>query len=808
MPSRVGAEWTRKSGRARAAGSLALAGCALTSCALVACAPREPGAPAASARTPAQGRAAATSSLPYETLDQVRYRLLEEQDTDCDQKITALDHGSRRFRFRLHGESYDYSGTYALANVLGELSLARRSGAEPRLDRVDEDPIARTSRAIRSEYWPALTRRLDEDGLPAAIEDTKLPAGAARLVYVPSDDARALAYYQHIAQRYDAAYVALGRATAGLEASELGATELTAMLATGEGRESIGELLRRLDAAAIALDYPGLSRRLRAALSRAAELLEQAGRECVSQSPERLARNAERMHAELSAFVPKTLTVRTLPERGTWPEWSSGLGAEHGLLALALEERAGRLEAVPFVVPGGRFNEMYGWDSYFILLGLIVDERLDLARGLIDNAAYEIEHYGAVLNANRTYYLTRAQPPFFAAMVRAFWEASARETRDPAWLARMLHAAQLEHDSVWSQAPRASSVCRGDGERRACLARYAGVGRGQPPEVEPGHFDGFWRDVGRSLEPSYRAGTLKERDLVAELDTAFEHDRCMRESGHDTTYRWFYGDAKSATPPSNRCADMLTVDLNSLLYRYEVDVAYLQSELDASRPAPARQTSARAWCARAQNRFGLLQERLWSARAGLFFDALLEPSGTRQTGYVSATTLYPLWATEHDCVGAAAPASFGPAVQSSLVTNALAALEAPGGLLASSLSSRERWSASADRQWDYPNGWAPHQMLAWSGLTAHGFRQDAERLISSWLFMIASLAADHNGTIPEKYDVVARTHAVFSEYGNVGTDFDYIASEGFGWMNASFEVGLARLSPEARRRLSQSLVTR
>jgi len=785
----------------------AVAASALT---LSACAPSEARAPSAVERAGDSSRAASAAALPYETLEQVRYRLIEEQDTDCDQKITTLDQGSRRFRFRLHGENYDFSGAYALSNVLAELSLARRSGAQPRLDRVDEDPIARTSRAIRDEYWPALTRRLDEEGLPAALEDPKLPGGANRLLYVPSDDPNALAYYERIARRYDAAYAALGRATAGFGTSELGSAELTAMLATAEGRESIAELLRRLDTAAAALDYPGLAGRLTAALTRAGELVEQAGRSCVSAAPERLARAAAKLHTELSAFAPKTLSVRQLPERSTWPEWSSRLGAEHGLLSLEVEEREGRLEAVPFVVPGGRFNEMYGWDSYFILLGLIVDERLDLARGLVDNAAYEIEHYGAVLNANRTYYLTRAQPPFFPAMVRALWDAAPRDGRDPAWLARMVHAARLEHDGIWSQAPRASSVCRGDGERRACLARYAGVGRGQPPEVEPGHFDWLWQDVGRSLEQSYRDGALAERQLEAELDSAFEHDRCMRESGHDTTYRWFWSDGTNGARAANRCADMLTVDLNSLLYRYEVDVAYLQAELDAARrlQTPPQATSTRTWCARASNRFALLLERLWSPRAGLFFDALLEPSGTRQTGYVSATTLYPLWATEHDCGGAPAPAGFGPATQSSLVTNALAALEAAGGLLASAQSSRERWSSRADRQWDYPNGWAPHQMLAWYGLGAHGFRQDAERLISSWLYMVASLAADHNGTVPEKYDVVARNHAVFSEYGNVGTDFDYIASEGFGWMNASFEVGLARLSPEARRRLSQSLVGR
>jgi alpha,alpha-trehalase len=92
-------------------------------------------------------------------------------------------------------------------------------------------------------------------------------------------------------------------------------------------------------------------------------------------------------------------------------------------------------------------------------------------------------------------------------------------------------------------------------------------------------------------------------------------------------------------------------------------------------------------------------------------------------------------------------------------------------------------------------------MLAWVGLEAHGFQEDAERLTFAWLYTLLTNVVDYNGTIPEKYDVVERTHAVFSEYGNVGTEFDYIASEGFGWMNASFQVGVKRLPAAERQRL-------
>ncbi|MBC7990322.1 MAG: trehalase, partial [Luteimonas sp.] len=73
----------------------------------------------------------------------------------------------------------------------------------------------------------------------------------------------------------------------------------------------------------------------------------------------------------------------------------------------------------PYVVPGGFFNEMYGWDSYFIILGLVADGRAALARDMVDNFLFQVQYYGGVLNANRTYYLTRSQPPFLGEMIRA-----------------------------------------------------------------------------------------------------------------------------------------------------------------------------------------------------------------------------------------------------------------------------------------------------------------------------------------------------------------------------------------------------
>jgi alpha,alpha-trehalase len=163
----------------------------------------------------------------------------------------------------------------------------------------------------------------------------------------------------------------------------------------------------------------------------------------------------------------------------------------------------------------------------------------------------------------------------------------------------------------------------------------------------------------------------------------------------------------------------------------------------------------------------------------------------RRTEYESATTLYPLWA------GLASPEQARRIAEA-----ALPLFEAAGGLVSGTEASRGPVSAERpQRQWDYPFGWPPHQMLAWQGLRDYGHREAAARLAYRWLLMITRNAADYNGTVPEKYDVVNRTHQVFVEYGNVGTEFAYITKEGFGWMNASYQVGLAMLTPEQRGQL-------
>jgi alpha,alpha-trehalase len=483
--------------------------------------------------------------------------------------------------------------------------------------------------------------------------------------------------------------------------------------------------------------------------------------------------------------------VRRLPAVVT-PRWVKDLAEAHGPLTLALRSTPRGTEGTPYVVPGGRFNELYGWDSYFHVLGLLRDGRSELARDIVENFVYEIEHYGRILNANRTYYLTRSQPPFLTSMVRAIADAPGAVHPDRAWLERALRAAVKEYLTWWQGPARRSTLCAAPraGAPPVCLARYFGEGIGEPPEVEPGHFAWIYKKYaerrGMTVDAytrAYRHGDLSEPGL----DRFFVHDLCMRESGHDTTYRWF-----DLTLGEDRCADYVTVDLNSLLYKIETDLAeFLRRTPELAISDTPSMNQAAFWCERARTRAMLMRRYLFDADRSLFFDYDVT-RGARST-FLAATTFYPLWvSTRAD--GCDAPIVTQDEARR-IAAAALARLEGAGGLFATSEDSSKAFAALPPRQWEYPNGWAPHQMIAWEALDRWGLHADEQRLAYKWLQMIARNAALYAGTVPEKFDVRARSHRVYAEYGNVGTEFQYITDEGFGWMNASFEDGLARLTP-------------
>jgi alpha,alpha-trehalase len=338
----------------------------------------------------------------------------------------------------------------------------------------------------------------------------------------------------------------------------------------------------------------------------------------------------------------------------------------------------------------------------------------------------------------------------------------------------VLGAAIVEYKTIWMN---------GDHLTRTGLSRYFDTGTGPCPEVEPGHYDQVYAKYAKkygmdtnTFEEAYKSGRVK----IPELDAYFVNDRAMRESGHDTSYRLV-----------GKCADLVTVDLNSLLYKIETDIAaVIQDEFGGTYTATDGSTeTSEVWGARADHRRQLMDKYLWNERKGMFFD--YDFVRDHQTGYISATTFYPLWAglaTKHQA--------------EQVVRKALPLLEMPGGIAASSEQSRGPLSADRKpRQWDYPNGWAPHQMMAWTGLRNYGFDDVARRIAYRWLYTVTLNAVNFSGMITEKFDVVKRTHEVQAEYGNVGSTATNISREGFGWTNASYQVGLALLSDALRKDL-------
>ncbi len=459
----------------------------------------------------------------------------------------------------------------------------------------------------------------------------------------------------------------------------------------------------------------------------------------------------ERLPADITG--PGQVDVRALPSQGL-------LYLEH-----------------PYVVPGGRFNEMYGWDSYFIVRGLLRDGRRELAQGMVRNFFFEIEHYGAVLNANRTYYLTRSQPPFLTSMALAV-HAQLGEAEGRAWLAEAYPYLVRDY-GLWKE----QAHLAGD----TGLSRYFDYGQGPVPEIEDDQAR-YYRDVvsyfashpaeGKPFVHEVPQATAPEGDTAPVFITQvcqrnvgatvcttgqsltltpdfYLGDRAMRESGFDISFRF--------GPFSARTHHFAAVDLNSLLYKTETDLESIATRL-------GQDQDASTWKERARQRKALVDRYLWDAERGLYFDYDTQ-AGKRST-YEYATTFYPLWA------GLASPA------QARAVVASLARFEQPGGL---AMSTRETSS-----QWDLPYGWAPLQLLTVEGLRRYGHGAEADRLSRKFLDMVAE-DFRRDGTLREKYDVVKRTSETQVTAGYAENVV------GFGWTNGVFLELWRGLTPKPPR---------
>ena len=420
----------------------------------------------------------------------------------------------------------------------------------------------------------------------------------------------------------------------------------------------------------------------------------------------------------------------------------------------------------PYVVPGGFFNEMYGWDSYFIVLGLVADHREALARDMVENALFEVQYYGAVLNANRTYYLSRSQPPFLSSMMRAVLDdpdSFKSKAEAHAWLEHAYPLAVRDY-STWTRKEHLAGATG--------LARYYDYG-GAAPVLEmrdSNYLRGVidWLLKHPSQDPGYLVKSAEHPDAaeVARLKTTscdveaskvcagawsqgyrlsadyYLGDRAMRESGFDTSFRMgpFSGSTHHYAP----------VDLNSLLYRYERDLHDFAVQLGNA-------ADAARWADAAAARRAAIDKYLWRADQGMYMD--YDFVRGKPSDYHFVATFYPLWA------GAASPA------QAASLRSKLGIFERKGGLQTSDRAS--------GAQWDAPFGWAPTNWLAVAWLDAYGFHDDARRIAREFTATIDRSLAD-DGTIREKYNMA-------SGNADVKISAGYTANViGFGWSNGVY----------------------
>lgn len=375
-----------------------------------------------------------------------------------------------------------------------------------------------------------------------------------------------------------------------------------------------------------------------------------------------------------------------------------------------------------YVVPGGRFDELYYWDSYFTMLGLEADGRHGEVRSLCKNFGHMVERYGRIPNGNRTYYLSRSQPPFLFAMM----ELVAKRDGDQVWRE---YLPILEREYAFWMAGAENLT--------------PGFAKGRVVRLASGELlNRYWDDRDTPRDESYREDIETAESSGRAPSDVYRNLRAAAESGWDFSSRWF-GEAR--TLASIVTVERLPIDLNSLLYGVEMTLARRSVELDPDKAKRFRRL--------AEARKEAVNRHLFSEQLGAFTD--YDWKRRRSVSLLTAATVVPLF------VGVADSA------QADRVAETIEGrLLAPHGLLTTLEPTGE--------QWDSPNGWAPLVWMASAGLRRYGHKPLAEELERRFLALSEKKYME-SGKLVEKYDVV-------SEMGSGGGG-EYPLQDGFGWTN-------------------------
>ena len=405
--------------------------------------------------------------------------------------------------------------------------------------------------------------------------------------------------------------------------------------------------------------------------------------------------------------------------RELWPRLLRSTAAQHDV-------ELGSLLPLPhpYIVPGGRFREVYYWDSAFTMQALLLHDLRPVAQDMLDNFAALVKRVGHVPNGNRSYMLSRSQPPLLYRMVEMLGD-----TDEPA---RYLDVLRAEH-RFWmaGEAELAPGQCQ---RRVVRLADGALLNRYWDDACTPR--DESWReDVETAAEAPHRPAADVWRDL-----------RAGAESGWDFSSRW-------CADPDQLCTiettALLPIDLNALLWGLEQAIARGARALGDA-------VLAEEFDARAASRADAIRRHLWSVQQHCFADCDWRTGAQRE---LTAATVVPLYTGLASAAEAAAVAEL---VQAKLL--------APNGLRTSLRRSGQ--------QWDQPNGWAPLQVMAVEGLLRYGHKALALQLAQRWIACLERVF-ESSGKLVEKYD---------TELDRIGGGGEYPTQDGFGWTNASYVI--------------------
>ncbi|HLT08807.1 MAG TPA: alpha,alpha-trehalase TreF [Cyclobacteriaceae bacterium] len=383
-----------------------------------------------------------------------------------------------------------------------------------------------------------------------------------------------------------------------------------------------------------------------------------------------------------------------------------------------------------YVVPGGRFRALYYWDSYFTMLGLQCSGEYELIRNMVANFAHLIDTYGHVPNANRSYYLSRSQPPFFSLMVRLLAEIDGLDV-----LTKYLPHMQKEYNFWMDGYFRLS-------EREICFRRVMLL----PDDMI---LNRYWDDLPAPRPESYVEDVALAHAAAlygVEPGTVYRHIRAACESGWDFTCRWFREASDMATIHTT---DIVPVDLNCLLYDLELTLSDAYAHSSFAEPSTY-------FLGKAEQRKKAINKHLWNDDTQFFMD--YDTVSHKPTKVMSLAGVYPLFFN----IASQKQAS---RVHEHIVKSFLQ----PGGVVSTLHQSGQ--------QWDFPNGWPPLQYLTYIGLSNYGFYETAEELKRRWIANNDEVFKQ-TGKMMEKYNVV--------DLGQPAGGGEYPNQDGFGWTNGIY----------------------